>query len=73
VSLLKPLKPGQSRYIAKVHSGSGKSAVWGVYDVQMASFPRTVVGYGQVPEGLKEAEARIEAEKVERWRVRNRA
>jgi len=71
VSLLKTLRPGEARYIAKIHSGTGKSAVWGVYDKAMASFPGTVIGFGKVPEGLKQAEARIQAEKMERWRKRS--
>lgn len=68
--VLKTLKPGEARYVAKIHSGSGKEAVWGVYDKAMGSWPGTVIGFGRVPEGLKEAEALRQAEKMERWRTR---
>jgi hypothetical protein len=64
---LKTLRPGEQRYIAKIHSGSGKSAKWGIYDRAMGSWPRTVIGLGQLPEGLTEHAARAEADKVETW------
>jgi len=63
----RPLKPGQRRAIAKPRV-TGKYTVWNVYDVQRASYPVHLPGFGRVNEGFTdEASCQAEADRLEEF------
>lgn len=57
----------KKRIIAK-ETTVGRHKLWGVYDVERASWPALIPGYGQVRQHMtSQEEAEAEAAKFEEW------
>lgn len=57
--------PGGPRFVAK-SKPQGRFTVWGVYDTVRASWPVIMKDGYRVPQGITQAEAEAEVEKLNR-------